>query len=241
MVALESDDLLTIGQLVSMLGDEFPGQISIPKVRGLEAEGLITPVRTQSGYRKFTYAEVERLRYILRMQRDHYLPRKVIAEHLDAMDRGLEPPPLQPLVPTVPEVALRVDGTPGPESFRRKDDLRISRMELLKTAEITEEFLRELESFGLVTARRGTHHFDTDALGVARTAKDLADFGIEPRHLRAFKSSADREIGLIQQVVAPHRKQGDSASEDRATEMASQVAALAVRLHTTLVKSGLNR
>lgn len=241
MGAQSDADLLTIGQLVALLSDEFPGQISIPKVRGLEAEGMITPVRTQSGYRKFTYAEVERLRYILRMQRDHYLPRKVIAEHLDAMDRGLEPPPLQPLVPTVPEVALSADGMVGAEQFQRRDNLRISRKELLKTAQISEEFLAELESYGLVTARRGTQHFDTEALGVARTARELADFGIEPRHLRAFKASADREVGLIEQVVTPHRKPGDSASEDRAAQMAGEVAALATRLHVSLVRAGLHR
>jgi DNA-binding transcriptional MerR regulator len=234
------EDLLNIGQVVGLLEAEFPGLISIPKIRMLEADGLIKPDRTESGYRKFSRTDLERLRYILRMQRDHYLPRKVIAEHLDAMDRGLEPPPLQALVPTVPEVALSADGMPTPDSFRRRDSLRLSRRELLKTADITEALLVELESFGLITPRRGTQHYDTDALLVARTVRQLGDFGIEPRHLRGVKAAAEREVGLVEQVVAPHRKQGDPAAEGRVAEVASEIAALSIRLHATLVKSGLS-
>ena len=92
---------------------------------------------------------------------------------------------------------------PSPESFRRHDDLRLSRKEVLKIAEISEDLLAQLEDFGLVTAQKGTGHFDTDALVVCTTAKELAEFGLEPRHLRAFKAAADREVGLVEQVVAP--------------------------------------
>ena len=88
------------------------------------------------------------------MQRDHYLPLKVIGEHLDAIDRGLEPPPIEPVVPTVPEVAIDADGLPAPESFRRTDKLRLSRKELLKVAEIDEELLAQLEDFGLLARSR---------------------------------------------------------------------------------------
>ena len=85
-----------------------------PKIRFLEDEGLVEPERTAAGYRKFSHDDVERLRYVLRMQRDHYLPLRVIGEHLDAIDRGLEPPPIEPVVPTVPQVALAADGMPEP-------------------------------------------------------------------------------------------------------------------------------
>jgi hypothetical protein len=173
------------------------------------------------------------------MQRDHYLPLKVIGEHLDAIDRGLEPPPLDPVVPTVPQVALAADGLPSPASYTRHDNLRLSRKELLKIAEITEELLVELEQYGLITSMRGTGHYDTDALVIARTARELADFGFEPRHLRAFKTAADREVGLVEQVVAPQKRHHDAAAKARAEETVSEIAALSVRLHATLVKAGL--
>ncbi len=231
---------LTIGQVLDELRPDFSG-ISISKIRFLEDKGLVKPERTASGYRKFSGDDVDRLRYILRMQRDHYLPLKVIGEHLDAIDRGLEPPPIDGVVPTVPKVALAADGTPSPESFLRRDDVRISRRELLKIAEIDESLLGQLEQFGLVSQLPGTAHYDRDALVVATTARDLQEFGLEPRHLRPFKTAADREVGLVEQAVAPLRRGRDAASQGRVEDAASQIAALSVRLHATLVKAGLRR
>ncbi|WP_245155913.1 MerR family transcriptional regulator [Nocardioides sp. 503] len=229
---------MNIGQVLDQLRADYPG-ITIPKIRFLEDKGLIKPERTPSGYRKFSTDDVERLRYVLRMQRDHYLPLKVIGEHLDAIDRGLEPPPIEAVVPTVPKVALAPDGLPSAESFSRRDHLRLSRRELVKIAGITEELLVQLEQYGLVTPRAGTGHFDTDALVIAQTARELAEFGFEPRHLRAFKTSADREVGLVEQVVAPLRNGRDAAARGRADDAVSEIAALSVRLHATLVKAGL--
>jgi DNA-binding transcriptional MerR regulator len=229
---------MNIGQVLDRLRPDFPG-VTIPKIRFLEAEGLIKPERTPAGYRKFTADDVERLRYILTMQRDHYLPLRVIGEHLDAIDRGLEPPPVESVVPTVPRVALAADGLPSPESFTRHDALRLSRQELLKIAEVDEALLDELEQYGLISRRRGTRHYDTDALVIAQTARDLAAYGFEPRHLRAFKTAADREVGLVEQVVAPHKRGRDAAAQARAEETVSEIAALSVRLHATLVKSAL--
>lgn len=232
--------LLNIGQVLERLRADFPDQVSIPKIRFLEEKGLIKPERTPSGYRKFSEADVERLSYVLRMQRDHYLPLKVIGEHLDAIDRGLEPPAIDPVVPTVPKVAIGLDGLPAPESFRRTDGVRLSRKELVKIAGITEETLAELEAFGLITAMP-TGHFDSDALVIAETARELAEFGLEPRHLRSFRAAADREVGLVQQVTAPVRRSRDPSAAARADETASEIAALSVRLHATLVKAGLRR
>jgi DNA-binding transcriptional MerR regulator len=231
---------MNIGQVLDELRPDFP-TVTIPKIRFLEDKGLIKPERTPAGYRKFSSEDVERLRYVLRMQRDHYLPLKVIGEHLEAIDRGLEPPPIEPVVPTVPKVALAADGLPSAESFARRDNVRLSRKELLKIAEIDEELLDQLEQYALVTPRPGTGHYDTDALVIARTARELADFGLEPRHLRAFKTAADREVGLVEQVVAPLRGGRDTAARARAEEAASEIAALSVRLHATLVKAGLRR
>jgi len=231
---------MNIGQVLDELRPDFPG-VTIPKIRFLEDKGLIKPERTPSGYRKFSHDDVDRLRYVLRMQRDHYLPLKVIGEHLDAIDRGLEPPPLEPVVPTVPQVALAADGMPSAAQFTRRDNLRLSRKELLKIAEISEELLVDLEHYSLVRPTRGTGHYDTDALVIARTARELADFGFEPRHLRAFKNAADREVGLVEQVVAPHKRGRDAAARARADDAVSEIAALSVRLHATLVKSGLKQ
>ncbi|HVK26968.1 MAG TPA: MerR family transcriptional regulator [Nocardioides sp.] len=200
----EREPLLNIGQVLDRLRTDFE-DISIPKIRFLESEGLIKPERTAAGYRKFSEADIARLRYILRMQRDHYLPLKVIGDHLDAMDRGLEPPAPEPVVPTVPTVAIGSDGMPAPESFRRSDKLRLSRKELIKVAEIDEALLAQLEEFALITPS-ATGHYDTDALVIAQTASALADFGIEPRHLRGFRAAADREVGLIQQVATAARR-----------------------------------
>lgn len=236
--AASSRARMNIGQVLELLRADFPG-VTIPKIRFLEDKGLIKPDRTPAGYRKFSHEDVERLRYVLRMQRDHYLPLKVIGEHLDAIDRGLEPPPIESVVPTVPTVALASDGLPSADSFNRRSDLRLSRKELLKVAEVSEGLLEQLEQFGLIRARPGTGQFDSDALVIARTAAELAAFGFEPRHLRAFKTAADREVGMVEQVVAPLARGRDTAAKGRAEEAVSEIAALSVRLHATLVKAGL--
>jgi DNA-binding transcriptional MerR regulator len=232
-------ELHSIGEVLAMLRTDFP-EISIPKIRFLEEKGLVKPERTPAGYRKFSHGDVERLRYVLRMQRDHYLPLKVIGEHLDAMDRGLEPPAIEPVVPTVPQVALAADGMPDAESFLRRDGLRLSRKELVKVAGVSEELLAEVEEFGLVTPSR-TGHYDTDDLIIVQTARSLADYGLEPRHLRGLKAAADREVGLVEQVVAPLRRTSDPSARARVEETAGELAALSVRLHATLVKAGLSR
>ena len=230
-------DRHTIGEVLGMLRADFP-DISIPKIRFLEEKGLVKPERTASGYRKFSDGDVERLRYVLRMQRDHYLPLKVIGEHLDALDRGLEPPAIEATVPTVPQVALAADGLPSAESFLRRDGLRLSRKELLKIAGVGEELMTQVEEFGLVTPSR-TGHYDTDDLVIVQTASSLADYGLEPRHLRGLKAAADREVGLVEQVVAPLRRTSDPSARARVEETTGELAALSVRLHATLVKAGL--
>jgi DNA-binding transcriptional MerR regulator len=231
---------MNIGEVLDLLHEDFPS-VSIPKIRFLEEKGIVTPERTSSGYRKFSHADVERLRYALVLQRDHHQPLARIVEILDAIDRGLAPPPLVALTPTVPDVALSGDGLPSAASFRRREDLRLSRRELLKISEISEELLEELEQYALVTPRKGTGHYDSDALVICATARELGEFGLEPRHLRAFKSAADREVGLVEQVLAPHRRADDPAASARREDTVSQLAALSVRMHATLVKAGLRR
>lgn len=239
---------LSIGEVLGLLRDAFPG-LNISKIRFLEAEGLIEPERTPSGYRKFSHRDVERLRYVLTCQREHYLPLKVIRDHLDAIDRGLEPPARNgSSAPQVPSVVLDGEGYPAAESFtsfRSTDSwgepgaLRLSRAELLTSARIEDVLLDQLETYGLVRPRQGAAPYDGDALVIAKTAGELAAFGLEPRHLRAFKTAADREIGLVEQVVSPMRRGRDAAASARAEEAIGQLAALSVRLHATLVKAAL--
>jgi len=233
---------MSIGEVLSLLRPDFP-EISISKIRFLEAEGLIEPERTPSGYRKFSHQDVERLRYVLTSQREHYLPLKVIKEHLDALDRGLQPPALNDAGPQVPRVVLSGDGYPAPEAFATDStELRLSRRELISAAEIDEQLLEQLETYGLVTRRQGqgSAPYDGDALVIAKTAGELAGFGIEPRHLRSFKTAADREVGLVEQVVTPMRQSREAGARARSEEAIKTMAALSVRLHATLVKAGLH-
>jgi DNA-binding transcriptional MerR regulator len=236
----------TIGQALADLAAEFPeDDIKESKLRFLESEGLIHPERTPAGYRKYSVEDMERLRYIIRAQREHYLPLKVIREHLDAIDRGLEPPALNgSSVPQVPRVVLDGDGYPAAETFGSGGgELRLSRNELLTSAQIEDSLLEQLETYGLVRPRHGaaggSAPYDGDALVIAKTAGELASFGLEPRHLRAFKTAADREIGLVEQVVSPMRRGRDAAASARAEEAITQMAALSVRLHATLVRAAL--
>ncbi|HEX5562406.1 MAG TPA: MerR family transcriptional regulator [Nocardioidaceae bacterium] len=237
---------LSIGEVLAQLRADFPG-LNISKIRFLESEGLIEPERTPSGYRKFSRSDVDRLRYVLTCQREHYLPLKVIREHLDAIDRGLEPPALTGAQgPQVPRVVLDGDGYPAPETFAAESGggaLRLSRAELLSAAQIEDPLLEQLEAYGLVRSRAGSAHrsapYDGEALVIAKTAGELAAFGLEPRHLRAFKTAADREVGLVEQVVSPMRRGRDAGASARAEEAISQMAALSVRLHATLVKAAL--
>lgn len=238
--ATATDGLLSIGEVLHLLRSDFP-DISISKIRYLESEGLVEPSRTPSGYRKFTRADAERLRYVLRMQRDNYLPLKVIREHLDALDRGLQPAPLT-AAETAPRALVAADAHPTAEDLRGDaQELRMSRKELLEASGITSEALRELESFGLIAQPPGTAYYDATALQIARLTAEMAEFGYGPRHLRPFKLAADRELALVEQVVLPMSRGRHPDSAARAEEAARTIAALALQLHTTLVKAGLPR
>ena len=228
---------LSIGEVLSKLRGDFP-DITISKIRFLESEGLIEPQRTPSGYRKFTSTDLDRLRYVLLLQRDQYLPLRVIKENLEALDRGLEPAANGGVASPRPALTS-VDGDSSPESFVHSSDMRLSREELLKASGLTDTQLVELESYGFV-ALRG-RHYDSDALSVAKAVAEMAGFGIETRHLRSFKSAADREIGLIEQVITPINRQKSADSKARAEDVQKQIASLSVRLHASLVRAGLNR
>jgi DNA-binding transcriptional MerR regulator len=231
---------LSIGEVLGQLRADF-ADVSISKIRYLEAEGLVEPARTPSGYRKFSQDDVERLRYILTLQRDHFWPLRVIREALDALDRGFEPPGVGAGATPGPRAPRAVgdDSWPDPSSFvRRGQTLRMTRAELAVAAGLEESDVAQLETFGLLTPGSGGF-FDETALSIAHAAAELAAYGIEPRHLRPFRTAADREVGLVEQVVTPlARGRGDDA-QARATEAAREISALCLQLHAALVKAGL--
>jgi DNA-binding transcriptional MerR regulator len=236
----------SIGSVLGQLRADFP-DVTISKIRFLESEGLVQPERTAAGYRQFSAADVERLRYVLTAQRDHYLPLRVIKEQLEALDRGEhDRPPERPSDEHRPRSPRPLVGVPsnaaidptGPEDFDVTDTVRMTQEELLAAAGIGTAALTELEQFGLV--RPGTAGFyDSDAVLVARTVRAMTDFGLEPRHLRAFRASADREVGLLSQIVTPMTRQRDPDARARADEVVRELAMLSVRLHALLVKTGL--
>ena len=195
---------LSIGEVLAQLRADFP-DVSISKIRYLEAEGLVEPARTPSGYRKFSQDDVERLRYILTLQRDHFWPLRVIREALDAFDRGFEPPGVSAGAPAGPHAprAVNDESWPDPSAFaRRGQGLRMTRAELAVAAGLDERDISTLETFGLLTPGSGGF-FDETALTIAHAAAELAAYGIEPRHLRPFRTAADREGALLGQVVGP--------------------------------------
>ena len=228
---------MTIGAVLESLKADFP-DISISKIRFLEAEGLVTPERTASGYRTYSEQDVERLRYVLTAQRDRFWPLKVIREALDALDRGLTPAGETPetVRPQPPRPTADPD-VPSAASLTRTRQLRMTRDELARSAKLDSATLEALETFGLLRPDASGHYGEA-ALSIAHTAAGLAAYGIEPRHLRPFRTAADREIGLVQQVVSPHRgKPGRAPKADPTAE----ILRLCIGLHTALVKDGLNQ
>jgi DNA-binding transcriptional MerR regulator len=204
-----------IGEVLAQLSAEFP-DVRISKIRFLESEGLIEPARSPSGYRRFSRHDVQRLRYILTAQRDHYLPLRVIKERLDSPDGAAE---------LASPAGSAAGGT------------LLSRGELLQAAGLDAERLDELEEFGLV--RRRGRQYGQDALAVARLVAELGAFGVQARHLRAVKAAAERETSLIEQVVAPLLRQRSPGATERAGQTAREIAALSIRLHAALVEAEL--
>ncbi len=204
--------LLSIGEVLTRLRVDFP-DTTVSKLRFLESEGLVQPRRTPSGYRKYSEEDVARLRFVLAAQRDQYLPLRVIREQLDEA----KPPTSRPSLVAVPETG------------------RLNRAQLCKRAGIGEELLADLESHGLISQAPGGW-FDADALTIAEVAGRMAAYGLQPRHLRAYKLAADREAGLFAQVLAPLQRQ-----PARADEAVRELIQLSQLMHVALLRSGLSQ
>ena len=204
---------LGIGEVLVELRSEFP-EISVSKIRFLEAEGLIAPARSPSGYRKFGPTDLDQLRFILTAQRDQYLPLRVIKERLDHRAAVM---------------ASQDGSSTTPEMISRRD--------LLDSSGIGEEQLAELEAHGLV--RRVGRLYSQGALDIASTVAMLASYGVQARHLRTARTAAERDVSLIEQVVAPTLRQRSPQARSDAARTASQIAALLIRLHSAMIEADL--
>ncbi|MFG1954369.1 MerR family transcriptional regulator [Micromonospora sp. NPDC048830] len=228
---------MSIGEVLAHLRAEFP-DVTISKLRFLEAEGLVEPQRTAAGYRKYTWDDVARLRFVLTAQRDQYLPLRVIREQLAGWDASGDGPVSSR--PTL--VAVGPGGeVPGRAASAEPADsaqVRLGRSDLIARSGVDESTLAELERLGLVVSDP-PGWYDGDALIIARAVAGLAAYGFQPRHLRGYRTAADREVGLFAQLVAPLARQSDPAARARAAETARELVALSQQLHAALVRVGL--
>lgn len=225
---------MSIGAVLDLLRPDFP-DATISKIRFLEAEGLVTPERTASGYRRFTAYDCARLRFILGAQRDQYLPLKVIKAQLDAQPNGELPLTGSPY--GVPRL-VPVGGHDTDTAAVATPQIRLSREDLLDRSGVEDTLLTALLKAGVIGTGPGGL-FDEHAVVILQCARALSDYGVEPRHLRAFRSAADRQSDLIAQIAGPVVHAGKAGARDRADDLAREVAALAITLHTSLVKSAV--
>jgi len=219
-----SSPRLSIGQVLARLNPEFP-DLTPSKLRFLEERGLISPARTESGYRKFSPDDLERLRLVLSMQRDHYLPLKVIRSYLDDLDAGREP-------------SLPGGATAPSSPSMLPSDRRLTRDELLRESGASPMLLQDAVSASLVVPG---DHFGEDALAVLRALVELKRTGIEPRHLRGFRAAAERELGLIESALIPVARRRDASSRAKAAELAREIAGQLEVVRSSLIRSALTR
>jgi DNA-binding transcriptional MerR regulator len=225
---------LTIGEVLAVLRDDFP-DVTISKIRYLESESLVHPQRTPSGYRKFSRADVTRLRYVLTAQRDHYLPLRVIKDQLDALDRGERLPADSTVAaPDVPPAATGQDGTPDDGTT----EAPLAADEFARAAGLEPDQLADCVQFGLLATDAQGRHPASD-LAIARAAAGLARHGIEPRHLRAYRTGAEREASLIEQLVAPVLRARSDEARTRARDKLRELTGLSAQLHTALLEARL--
>jgi len=226
---MSASQLRSIGAVLPILKAEFP-DLSISKIRFLEGEGLVSPERAPSGYRRYANSDIERLRYILRLQRDHYLPLKKIRERLELVDRGVEPAEQEvELPPAIAPDAAPAQGQTVDDGPAGGKPIKITRRELIQVSGLSEATLVELERQQMVMPRRGTLFYGREALMICVVARKMQAYGMDTRHLRAIKQSAEREAGMIEQAVMPLRRHPQAAESLReATELVMQAHAALV-------------
>jgi DNA-binding transcriptional MerR regulator len=247
---------MSIGEVLARLRTDFP-DITISKLRFLEAEGLVEPYRAPSGYRRYSPEHLLRLRYVLTAQRDRYLPLRVIREQLHAYDQGEKAPGLSTVAAALtpagsgpwqePATAGTAPGPApsGPRSDATKerapaDSGRLHRGQLIERSGLDDDGVAELEQYGLIAVGPGGY-YGPEALTIAGIAGQLAEFGLHARHLRPYRATADREVGLLAQLVPPLARHGGAGGRARAMQTVHELAALCAQLHAALVRAGLRQ
>ncbi len=228
---------MTIGDVIKTLAEEFP-DVTLSKVRFLEAEGLIEPERTPSGYRRFYQEDLDKLRYILRLQRDHFVPLKVIRKRLEHFDPSETPENEAPEAPQPPPLRAAKDEN---ELESLEGGLSLSLGDFVNATGMSEEEVSELEDYGLIHSHplpAGGSFFDEDDLMVAKIARDFAKFGIYARHLRMYKNFAEKEAGLFEQVVIPLSRAGGE-SRKGVNQSLNDLAKLSRKLKQVMLRSRL--
>ena len=239
-----SRDYLSIGEVLDSVRPDFP-EVSISKIRFLESEGLLTPERTPAGYRKFFDADVARLRYILSLQRDHFLPLRVIKQRLADADAG-GGYPQEGAAPAKAKGGKGRNGrsktasVPAPEPALVEVSVQMSRSELRDAAGLTDEQMRNLEDFG-VLAKRESDVYDANDLVIARASGRFFGYGVEPRHLRMYRQFADREAAFFEQIVAPALRRKDPQGADEAHRSVKDLLALSRQMREAALRSSLGR
>jgi DNA-binding transcriptional MerR regulator len=242
---------LSIGEVLALLQEEFP-DITISKIRFLESQGLLDPERTPSGYRKFYEPDIERLRWILRQQRENFLPLRVIKDRLQSTTPApvapaavAEPSPPPPAPSPSPPARAPLAETPPPAAPHALDSgpsaVSLTRDELANACGLHERVLAELERYGLITGRpmgRDTL-YDEESLVVARLAAEFMRFGVEARHLRMYKVSAEREASFFEQVVLPLVKQRNPDARRQAVTNLGELTSLGESLRSAMLRQAL--
>ncbi|HWS58852.1 MAG TPA: MerR family transcriptional regulator [Actinotalea sp.] len=217
---------MRISDVLAELGGDFP-TLTPSKLRFLEDHGLVEPRRTAGGYRQYSRADVERLRYVLRQQRDRYLPLKVIGEQLATLDRGETEEALAPRLAAADGERVG-SALPG----------RLSLDAVAQAAHVEPAFVAELVEAGVLSPGP-TGHLDPWAYDVVLAAAALAEHGVQARHLRSFRAAADRQVSVVDQIVAPLRGHRAGTAPGQAAGVAAEVGELCGQLHTALVRAGV--
>ena len=229
----------SIGEVLVSVKTEFP-DITISKIRFLEAEGLIEPERTPSGYRKFYAQDVDRLKSILRMQRDEYLPLKVIKERLLKQDADVDEDgvPLEPSTEEEDEAELAAANAGIADA---PTGLQMSIEEMSAATGVERDRIKELESFGIVASQGpdGAKYYDGDAYIVLSIVKDFFRFGIEPRHLTMYKHFADRESTFFEALVAPTLRQKNPDARKAAAQTLTDLSVTSRKFKQALLRVNL--
>ena len=227
----------SIGEVLVSVKTEFP-DITISKIRFLEAEGLIEPERTPSGYRKFYGHDVERLKAILRMQRDEYLPLKVIKERLLQQDEGAEDG-----LASSPdgEAPSAEDATAEDEIAEAPTGLQMSLEEMSTATGIDRERIKELEAFGIISSHgpEGARYYDGDDFIVLSIVRDFFRYGIEARHLTMYKHFADRESTFFDQIIAPTLRQKNPDARRTAAQTLANLSVTSRKFKQALLRTNL--